>query len=224
MSRTPIVVVAGAAAAVVATALLLGSGPGGSTSVDPGVPSPSSASGTASDGPGGATGHTSGPRSSSGGSGTPDPSSTSSSSGASVGSDPIAAAQPSEWGIESQPEPGGPGPHQAGRGPGHSRAPTGPVLKAAPHSVVADHTRSRSGGAVQVAITASSPARADAVLLFYRNRLGRLGFRETPAAAVSGSTAASFHGGKDSVVVTVTPQGDGGVTYSVFGILRSGTA
>jgi len=221
MSRTPIVVATGVAAAVVATALLLGSGPGGSTTVDPG---PGSSTGTASQGSDGSSGHASGRRSPSASGGTSDPTSDPSASGGSDSSDLSSAGQPSEWGIESQPDPAGPGPHEAGRGPGHAHAPMGPVLKAAPHSVVADHTRSRSGGAVQVAITASSPARAGAVLLFYRNRLGRLGFEETPAAAVSGSTAASFRGGDDSVVVTVTPQHDGGVTYSVFGIIRSGTA
>jgi hypothetical protein len=87
--------------------------------------------------------------------------------------------------------------------------------------VVADQTRSKLGKVVQVAITASKQGAADGVLRYYRARLGRAGFVETAVPAVAGSTAAAFRQDGDRVVVTVSAR-NGTVSYSVFGILRSG--
>jgi hypothetical protein len=149
-------------------------------------------------------------------------------------------------GRSASPQPGGPGTasrsHSALAGvevlpeqPGDSGVPAVPAIRGtvagsnrgvavAPRSVVSGHTRSRSGDAVQVALTASSAAGPDAILRYYRIRLSRLGFTEGSVPAVGGSTAASFRHGRDSVVVTVTPAGAGGVTYTVLGILHSGRA
>lgn len=96
------------------------------------------------------------------------------------------------------------------------------VVPVAPRSRVAASSVSSSDERLQAALTASQGDGVDDVLLFYRVRLGRWGFSEVPAQAVSGSRAAAFRRGGDTVVVTATPR-EAGADYSVLATLRVGS-
>lgn len=96
------------------------------------------------------------------------------------------------------------------------------VVPLAPGSRVSTNSVSPSGGRLQVSLVATRDRGPEAVLGFYRARLGGLGFSEKPTHAVGGSAAVAFERGSSSVVVTVTPARP--LTYSVFAILASGAS
>lgn len=96
------------------------------------------------------------------------------------------------------------------------------ALPAVPASAIRSSSVSTAGRRVQVALVATTTKSGDTAALFYRQSLGRLGFRESDVAAVDGSTGLAFHRGSDHVVVTITASGRRGCTYSLFGTLAAG--
>jgi hypothetical protein len=87
------------------------------------------------------------------------------------------------------------------------------VLGPAPRSRVVSSSVSPSGNRVQLALVAHRSGNPDAVLRYYRIRLGDRGFVEVPTSAVGGATAAAFQRDDGSVVVT---SGGRPGSYSVF--------
>lgn len=96
------------------------------------------------------------------------------------------------------------------------------VLDPVPGSRVRSSSVSSAGRALQVGVVATAPGAEATVARFYRDALGRLGFRESRVAAVGGSTAMAFKRGRDSVVITTTPREKRGSDYSVLGLLHAG--
>jgi hypothetical protein len=77
------------------------------------------------------------------------------------------------------------------------------LLPLGPRTDVLSSSISPSDDRAQIALVARTAGSTDALLRFYRVRLGRAGFVEEPVTAVAGATAVSFTRDGSSVVVTV---------------------
>ncbi|GGE91670.1 hypothetical protein [Mycetocola zhadangensis] len=92
------------------------------------------------------------------------------------------------------------------------------VIPLNPNTAVQSSSVASAENRLQVTLAASTPSATDAVLEFYRVSFAALHLVDSVAPAASGSTALLFtRGGPDTVLLTVTPDGSGGTTYSVFG-------
>ncbi len=78
------------------------------------------------------------------------------------------------------------------------------------------------GKRATITLTARSSRSVDAILRFYRIRFGARGFEEEPTTPAAGSSAAAFARDRNTVAVTVTPQGKKR-TYTLYAVLVVGS-
>lgn len=91
------------------------------------------------------------------------------------------------------------------------------VIPLNPDTAVQTSSVASAENRLQVTLTASTSATAEAVLEFYRVSLAAHNLVDSVAPAATGSTALLFSRGADTILLTVTPAESGGTTYSVFG-------
>lgn len=97
----------------------------------------------------------------------------------------------------------------------------GPVVKPVPGSRVLSRNTTRSGGASQEALVATARRPPHAVLLWYRVRLGQLGFRAVDVPVQAGTDGAGLRRGGDSVTVVASRTDRTTTTYSLLATIRS---
>lgn len=96
------------------------------------------------------------------------------------------------------------------------------VLPPVKGSKIINSAISVDGKRATITLTARSSRSVDAILRFYRIRFGARAFEEEPAAPAAGSSAAAFVRDRNTVAVTVTPQGKKR-TYTLYAVLVVGS-
>ena len=91
------------------------------------------------------------------------------------------------------------------------------IIPLNPETTVQSSSVASAENRLQVTLAATTSAASDAVLEFYRVSLAANSLFDNAAPAAPGSTALLFSRGADTILLTVTPTGSGGTTYSVFG-------
>ncbi|MDQ1553092.1 MAG: hypothetical protein QOK46_170 [Microbacteriaceae bacterium] len=95
------------------------------------------------------------------------------------------------------------------------------VIPLAHASTVASSSVASSGTIVQATLVARTTVAFGGVVDFYNKQFAKFGIAPIAVPAAAGSTAFAFTRDDDNVTLTVTPTGDGGSRYSVFGVLNA---
>lgn len=90
------------------------------------------------------------------------------------------------------------------------------VISVAPHSTVTGSSVASEGSRLQVTLTAESSLAVVDVLDFYRTELAKVGLLDTPALALSGSSALVFARGDHTITLSAMTVGDG-CRYVILG-------
>jgi hypothetical protein len=97
------------------------------------------------------------------------------------------------------------------------------LIPPSPGATVTSTSVASAENRLQVTLTASTSMAPAAVLDFYRVSFAANNLVDSVAPAASGSSALLFSRGADTVLLSVTPTGDGGTAYSVFGAFTATT-